>query len=79
MTHEIDVPMQSKRWFQVREGNKTQLTFVPNDPEETQSGSKLGWQIRGIIGVGLLVLGGLISMTSSVSGFRAWLSIVQSI
>ncbi|GAB2559684.1 hypothetical protein [Spirosoma areae] len=79
LPHEVDVYMQSKLWYQVSEGNTTQLTYVPDELDETQPGSRFGWQVRGIAGILMMVFGTLTIAVISVGGFQEWLRATQTL
>lgn len=73
LLQEVEVSLQSKRWYQVSEGKTTQLTYVPDDLDETLPGSRFGWQVRGVIGIALMALGVLSTAVISVGAFQEWL------
>lgn len=68
--HEVEMSVQSKLWLQMREGNTTQLTYVPTDPDETQPGSLLDWRVRGVIGIVMMTFGALAVIFISVGAFQ---------
>ncbi|MEO5961498.1 MAG: DUF3592 domain-containing protein [Opitutaceae bacterium] len=55
--HERDLKVQSKLWRQLRDGGSLLLTFLPGQPETARPGPKLGWKIRGFVGLAMLVVG----------------------
>jgi len=76
-SQEVDVYMRSKLWYQVNEGATTQLTYVPNELDEPQPGSRFGWQLRGIMGVGMMTLGTIMIALLTIGGIQEWLSANQ--
>lgn len=78
LLREVEVHMQSKLWFQVREGNTTKLTYLPTDPDETQPGSHFDWKMRGVIGIIMMIFGVLAIAVISVGAFQEWLQVTQT-
>ena len=79
LRHEVDVSMQSKRWFQLNEGATTRLTYVPEGLDETQPGSRFNWQLRGVLGIVMIAFGLLAIAVFTINGFQEWLSASQTI
>lgn len=75
--HEVAISMQSKQWDQMSEGTITQLTYLPDDPDETQPGSRLRWQVRGVIGIILMACGVLSIGLTFVGSFLEFLRVTQ--
>ncbi|WP_338874851.1 hypothetical protein WBJ53_04445 [Spirosoma sp. SC4-14] len=71
---EVDVYMHSRLWAQVTEGTTTQLTYVPDELDEPLPGSRSNWEVRGIVGVGLMAFAVLLILTLTIGGIQAWLS-----
>ena len=55
--HESDVKVQSKLWRQLREGGTLAITYLPGRTEMAQAGPRWGWQVRGVLGIGVMLLG----------------------
>lgn len=55
--HETEVKVPSKLWRQVREGGTLTITYMPGRVETVQAGPRWGWQVRGVLGIGLMLLG----------------------
>ncbi|GAB3506319.1 hypothetical protein GCM10027341_39180 [Spirosoma knui] len=79
LPQEVDVSMQSRRWIQLSEGTTTRLTYVPEELDDTQPGSRRSWLLRSALGLAMMG-GGLLAITVCViSGLQEWLTINQSI
>ncbi len=55
--HESDVKVPSKLWRQLREGGTLAITHLPGNMETMQAGPRWGWQVRGVLGIGLMLFG----------------------
>ncbi|GAB3889397.1 hypothetical protein [Spirosoma agri] len=71
---EVDVYMQLKRWLQMDEGTTTLLTYIPDERDEPLLGSRFNWQLRGMIGLGLMALGMCLILVLTVGGIQEWLT-----
>lgn len=55
--HETEVKVPSKLWRQLREGGTLTITYLPERIETVQAGPRWGWQVRGVLGIGLMLFG----------------------
>jgi hypothetical protein len=55
--HETEVKVPSKLWRQLREGGTVEMTYLPGQIKAAQAGPRWGWQVRGVLGIGLMLLG----------------------
>ncbi|HEX8235967.1 MAG TPA: hypothetical protein VF600_08420 [Abditibacteriaceae bacterium] len=55
--HETEIKVPSKLWRQLREGGTLAITYLPGHVEMAQAGPRWGWQVRGVLGIGLMLLG----------------------
>ena len=78
LLHEVEVSLHSKLWFQVREGNTAKLTYLQTNPDETQFGSRFDWQVRGWVGMVMIVFGVLGIAVISFGAFQEWLQARQT-
>jgi hypothetical protein len=54
---ETEVKLPSKLWRQLREGGTLELTSRPGQVNAAQAGPRWGWQVRGVLGIGLMLFG----------------------
>lgn len=54
---EMEVKVPSKLWRQLREGQNFDITYLPGQIESAEAGPRWGWQVRGFIGVAMMLFG----------------------